>query len=75
MHGKFWRPQMCLGLIPGGNLSQRLTVSLVDTFIADLKDAVRDAKLKPSGKGTMVAVYGVSSILALCSRQANCLQV
>ena len=32
----------------------------MDTFIADLKDSVRAAKESPSGKGTMVAVYGTS---------------
>ncbi|KAI0373968.1 PLP-dependent transferase [Pilatotrama ljubarskyi] len=37
----------------------RLTVPVVDSFIADLKDAVRDAKLAPSGKGTMVMLYGL----------------
>ncbi|KAI0630423.1 PLP-dependent transferase [Trametes polyzona] len=37
----------------------RLTLPVVDTFIADLKDAVRDAKLAPSGKGTMVMLYGL----------------
>lgn len=37
---------------------QRLTVPVVDNFIADLKDAVRDAKLAPSGKGTMTMLYG-----------------
>ena len=37
---------------------QRLTVPAVDAFIADLKDAVQEAKLAPSGKGTMVALYG-----------------
>jgi hypothetical protein len=31
----------------------------VDTFIADLKDSVKDAKLQPNGKGQMVAVYGM----------------
>lgn len=36
----------------------RLTVPAVDQFIADLKDAVRDAQLEPSGKGTMVVLYG-----------------
>jgi len=39
-------------------LYQRLTVSMVDDLIADLKDAVKEAKLTPSGKGTMVALYG-----------------
>ncbi|KAH8828388.1 sphinganine-1-phosphate aldolase [Flagelloscypha sp. PMI_526] len=29
----------------------RLTTTMVDSFIADLKDAVRQAKLNPSGKG------------------------
>ncbi|TFK53505.1 hypothetical protein OE88DRAFT_1733420 [Heliocybe sulcata] len=38
----------------------RLTVPIVDTFIADLKDAVQEAKLRPSGQGSMVAVYGKS---------------
>jgi sphinganine-1-phosphate aldolase len=31
---------------------------VVDTFIADLKDSVAQAKANPSGKGGMVAVYG-----------------
>jgi sphinganine-1-phosphate aldolase len=34
-------------------------VPIVDTFIADLKDSVKEAKMTPSGKGTMVSVYGV----------------
>ncbi|TFK79129.1 PLP-dependent transferase [Polyporus arcularius HHB13444] len=37
----------------------RLTVPVVDNLIADLKDAVREAKLAPSGKGTMVMLYGL----------------
>ncbi|KAI0675368.1 PLP-dependent transferase [Trametes maxima] len=37
----------------------RLTVPVVDVLIADLKDAVRDANLAPSGKGTMVMLYGL----------------
>ncbi|OBZ70801.1 Sphingosine-1-phosphate lyase [Grifola frondosa] len=37
----------------------RLTVPMVDNLIADLKDAVRVAKLAPSGKGTMVTLYGL----------------
>ncbi|KAI8992967.1 PLP-dependent transferase [Trametes punicea] len=37
----------------------RLTVPVVDNFIADLKDAVRDAKVAPSGNGTMVMLYGL----------------
>ena len=36
----------------------RLTVPVVDQFIADLKDAVREAQLAPSGAGTMVRLYG-----------------
>ncbi|KAF9526574.1 pyridoxal phosphate-dependent transferase [Crepidotus variabilis] len=43
----------------------KLTVPLVDQFIADLKDSVREAKLTPSGKGTMVAVYGLGSSSAV----------
>ncbi|KAJ3749466.1 pyridoxal phosphate-dependent transferase [Lentinula detonsa] len=39
----------------------RLTVSMTDTFIADLKDAIKEAKLTPSGKGTMVALYGLGN--------------
>ena len=31
---------------------------LVDNFISDLKDAIREAKLAPTGKGTMVMLYG-----------------
>jgi sphinganine-1-phosphate aldolase len=40
------------------NVVQRLTVSVVDQFIADLKDCVREAKAKPSETGQMVTVYG-----------------
>ncbi|KAJ7045863.1 pyridoxal phosphate-dependent transferase [Mycena alexandri] len=43
----------------------RLTIKMVDQFIADLKDAVQDAKLKPSGEGTMVAVYGLGNSSAV----------
>jgi len=43
----------------------RLTVNTVDQFLADLKDAVQDAKLKPSGEGTMVAVYGLGNSSAV----------
>ncbi|KAH9839172.1 pyridoxal phosphate-dependent transferase [Rhodofomes roseus] len=39
----------------------RLTVPVVDQFIADLKDAVREAQLSPSGQGTMVRLYGIGS--------------
>lgn len=31
---------------------------MADTFIADLQDSIEEAKLNPSGKGTMVALYG-----------------
>ncbi|KAM5534548.1 hypothetical protein V8D89_011752 [Ganoderma adspersum] len=37
----------------------RLTVPVVDQLIADLKDAVGEAKLSPSGKGTMMTLYGL----------------
>ncbi|KAI0075136.1 PLP-dependent transferase [Panus rudis PR-1116 ss-1] len=43
----------------------RLSVPHVDEFIADLKDAVREAKLSPSGKGTMVALYGLGESSAI----------
>ncbi|KAF6763277.1 sphinganine-1-phosphate aldolase [Ephemerocybe angulata] len=43
----------------------RLTVPVVDTFLADLKDAVQEAKLAPSGKGTMVALYGLGESSAV----------
>ena len=33
---------------------------MVDNLIADLKDAIREAKLAPTGKGTMVMLYGAS---------------
>jgi sphinganine-1-phosphate aldolase len=48
-----FRPKQCLM-----SCAQRLTVPLVDTFIEDLKDSVKEARLSPSGKGTMVQVYG-----------------
>ncbi|TFK21883.1 sphinganine-1-phosphate aldolase [Coprinopsis marcescibilis] len=43
----------------------RLTVPVVDQFIADLKDAVKEAKLAPSGEGTMVALYGLGNSSAV----------
>ncbi|KAF9227039.1 PLP-dependent transferase [Gyrodon lividus] len=43
----------------------RLTLSVVDTFIADLKESVEEAKMAPSGKGTMVALYGLGSSSAV----------
>ncbi|KAG5643381.1 hypothetical protein DXG03_000995 [Asterophora parasitica] len=43
----------------------RLTLAMVDTFIADLKDAVREAKVAPFGKGTMVALYGLGQSSAV----------
>jgi sphinganine-1-phosphate aldolase len=41
---------------------KRLTVPIVDTFLADLKYAVREAKLSPSGKGSKVMLYGQYSV-------------
>ncbi|KAL1721988.1 pyridoxal phosphate-dependent transferase [Schizophyllum commune] len=43
----------------------RLTVPNQDVFIEDLKDSVREAGVSPSGKGTMVAVYGLGSSSAI----------
>ncbi|KIJ07716.1 hypothetical protein PAXINDRAFT_182408 [Paxillus involutus ATCC 200175] len=43
----------------------RLTLAVVDTFIADLKASVEEAKMAPSGKGTMVALYGLGSSSAV----------
>ncbi|EKM54708.1 uncharacterized protein PHACADRAFT_258725 [Phanerochaete carnosa HHB-10118-sp] len=40
----------------------RLTVPMVDTFIADLHDAVHEARDTPSGKGTMVQLYGLGKV-------------
>jgi sphinganine-1-phosphate aldolase len=37
----------------------KLTVSVADTFIADLKDSIREAKMAPSGTGVMVSLYGL----------------
>jgi hypothetical protein len=37
---------------------QRLTVDKVDDLIADLKDAIKQVKVSPSGNGTMVRLYG-----------------
>ncbi|KAF8971235.1 hypothetical protein BDZ97DRAFT_1348546 [Flammula alnicola] len=65
---------------PNSNLcfswyQQRLTLPLVDQFIADLKDSVREAKVAPSGKGSMVAVYGalLFPLLFLCLHPLRCL--
>ncbi|TFK53493.1 PLP-dependent transferase [Heliocybe sulcata] len=49
----------------------RLTVPIVDTFIADLKDAVQEAKLRPSGQGSMVAVYGLGNSSAVGPKMVN----
>ncbi|KAG1725430.1 PLP-dependent transferase [Suillus paluster] len=46
---------------------KRLTLPLVDTFIADLKDSVQEAKSTPSGKGTMVMLYGLGKSSAVGS--------
>ncbi|TFL07159.1 pyridoxal phosphate-dependent transferase [Pterulicium gracile] len=43
----------------------RLTVNAVDTFLADLKDSVKEAKAAPSGKGTMVTLYGLGNSSAV----------
>ena len=40
-----------------------MTVPVVDQLIADLKDAVGEAKLSPSGKGTMMTLYGTYHVL------------
>lgn len=45
----------------------RLTVPVVDQFIADLKDSVKEARLTPSGAGTMVRLYGEVSF-RVCNR-------
>jgi len=39
----------------------RLTVPVVDRLIADLKDSIHEARSNPSGKGTMMALYGLGS--------------
>ena len=36
---------------------------MVDELIADLKDAISEAKLAPTGKGTMVMLYGACTSL------------
>ncbi|KAI0268820.1 PLP-dependent transferase [Gloeopeniophorella convolvens] len=43
----------------------RLTVSMVDQFVQDLKDAVWDTKGSPAGKGTMVSLYGLGNSSAI----------
>ncbi|KAF8585929.1 PLP-dependent transferase [Ramaria rubella] len=43
----------------------RLTVPIVDQFIADLKECVQEAKTKPSGSGHMVTVYGLGNSSAV----------
>lgn len=44
-----------------------MTVTHVDTFIADLKDSVSEAKMAPSGKGIMVSLYGMSQFYIFVS--------
>jgi sphinganine-1-phosphate aldolase len=43
----------------------RLTVEAVDTFLADLKDSVKEAKTCPSGKGAMMTLYGLGNSSAV----------
>ncbi|KAI0339920.1 PLP-dependent transferase [Trametopsis cervina] len=43
----------------------RLTVPIIDTFIADLKDSVREAKSSPSVGGQMVRLYGLGKSTAV----------
>jgi len=43
----------------------RLTIPVVDQFIAELKECVAEAKTNPSGKGNMVAVYGLGTSSAV----------
>ncbi|KAI0049954.1 PLP-dependent transferase [Auriscalpium vulgare] len=43
----------------------RLTVAVVDAFIDDLKQAVKEAKGAELGKGTMVAIYGLGTSSAI----------
>ncbi|KIK91365.1 hypothetical protein PAXRUDRAFT_830908 [Paxillus rubicundulus Ve08.2h10] len=43
----------------------RLTLGVVDTFIVDLRASVEEAKMAPSGKGAMVALYGLGSSSAV----------
>jgi sphinganine-1-phosphate aldolase len=51
---------------PGVHIAcTRLTVSRVDDFIRDLKDAVWDAKGCPEGKGNMVTLYGLGNSSAI----------
>jgi sphinganine-1-phosphate aldolase len=38
----------------------------VEQFIADLKDSVMEAKVAPSGKGSMVVVYGMMITFLFC---------
>jgi hypothetical protein len=55
---------MCQGIAAGSDGTwQRLTVSRVDDFIRDLKDAVWDAKGCPEGKGNMVTLYGTCNMV------------
>ncbi|KAL0956770.1 hypothetical protein HGRIS_002890 [Hohenbuehelia grisea] len=39
----------------------RLTVPLDETFVEDLKDAVKEARLAPQGTGTMTQIYGLGT--------------
>jgi hypothetical protein len=44
---------------------QRLTVPVVETLIADLKDCVKEAKASPGGQGSMVVLYGPYFLISL----------
>ena len=52
------RPPMSGNAAESDTRWQRLTVSSVEIFIRDLKDAVWEAKGSSAGKGTMVSLYG-----------------
>jgi hypothetical protein len=42
---------------------QRLTVTVKDEFVRDLKDAIREVKGSDAGTGNMVALYGAYSLM------------
>jgi len=46
----------------------RLTVPKLDSFIADLRDSVEEARLQPSAMGQRVSLYGASKLLDLAYR-------
>lgn len=66
MSKRGWHLNALSGDVPAVHLAcTRLTVPVVDEFVADLKQAVAHARSKPAKPGTMATVYGLGQTTAV----------